>query len=138
MMRWPSLVRATALAVGAALLSGFAQVLVFPRFSWSWLAPLCLVPLLVSLREAPPRRRFLLGWLSGMVFWGGTCYWIYPVMRDYASIAAPVAALLFVGFFAVKALHSGAFALLAGPVLARGWAVPALAALWVAVEGSHQ
>lgn len=138
MMRGLSLDRVTALAVGAALLSGLAQVLVFPRFSWTWLAPLCLVPLLVSLREVPPKRRFLLGWLSGIVFWGGTCYWIYPVMRDYASIAPPVAALLFVGFFAVKALHSGVFALLAGPMLARGWAVPALAALWVAIEGSHQ
>ena len=138
MMPGLSLDRATAVAVGAALVSGLAQVLVFPRFSWSWLAPLCLVPLLVSLREAPARRRFLLGWLSGMVFWGGTCYWIYPVMRDYASIAAPVAALLFVGFFLVKALHAGVFALVAGPMLSRGWAVPALAALWVAIEGSHQ
>ena len=125
-------------AIGGALLSGLAQVLVYPRFSWCWLAPVCLVPLLVVLRRESPKRRFALGWLSGMLFWGGTCYWIYPVMRDYASIAPTVAALLFIGFFIIKALHSGVFALLAGPMLERWWAVPALAALWVGVEGSHQ
>ena len=125
-------------AIGGALLSGLAQVLVYPRFSWYWLAPICLVPLLVVLRDESPKRRFALGWLSGMVFWGGACYWIYPVMRDYASIAPIVAGLLFIGFFVIKALHSGVFALLAGPMLKRWWAVPALAALWVGVEGSHQ
>ncbi len=131
--------RATAAwAVSAAALSGLAQVLVFPRFSWDWLAPVCLVPLLLVVRGQPPSRRFALGWLSGAVFWGGACYWIYPVMRDYASIDPPVAALLFVAFFAVKAFHAGAFALVAGRVLLRRWAVPGLAVLWVAIEGSHQ
>ena len=124
--------------IGGALLSGVAQVLVYPRFSLYLLAPICLVPLLVVLRDESPKRRFTLGWLSGMVFWGGACYWIYPVIRDYASIAPPVAALLFIGFFVVKALHSGVFALLAGPLLKRWWGVPALAALWVGIEGSHQ
>ena len=125
-------------AIGGALLSGLAQVLVYPRFSWYWLAPVCLVPLLMVLRDESPKRRFALGWLSGMVFWGGACYWIYPVMRDYASIAPTVAGLLFIGFFVIKALHSGVFALLAGLLLSRWWALPALTALWVGIEGSHQ
>lgn len=126
------------LAVAGAAASGLAQVLVFPRFSWDWLAPVCLVPLLLVLRDAGPRRRFALGWLSGTVFWAGTCYWIYPVMRDYASITPVVAGALFVTFFSVKAVHAGAFAFVAGPLLAKRWAVPALAALWVGIEGSHQ
>ena len=130
--------RTAAVPVAAALLSGLLQVLVFPRFSWEWLAPVCLVPLLLVIGEQPARRRFLLGWLSGSVFWGGTCYWIFPVMRDYASIAPPLAGLLFAAFFAVKALHAGVFALAAGPLLRRAWAVPALAVLWVGIEGSHQ
>ncbi len=125
-------------AIAGALCSGLLQVLIFPRASWAWLAPVCLVPLLLGLVERRPRQSFGLGWLSGMVFWGGTCYWIYPVMRDYASIAPPVAALLFVVFFVVKGLHAGAFALLASRLLRRAWGVPALAVLWVAIEGSHQ
>lgn len=125
-------------AIAGALCSGLLQVLVFPRTSWDWLAPVCLVPLLLGLVGRSVRTSFGLGWLSGMVFWGGSCYWIYPVMRDYASIAPALAALLFVAFFVVKGLHAGAFALLAGRLLRRPWAVPALAVLWVGVEGSHQ
>lgn len=128
----------TACAVAAAVACGLAQVLIFPRFSWDWLAPVCLVPLLIVLRDRGPGQRFALGWLSGAVFWGGTCYWIYPVMRDYASITPVIAGALFVAFFTVKAFHAGAFALIAGPLLGRTWAVPGLAALWVGIEGSHQ
>lgn len=125
-------------ALAGVAASGLARVLLFPRFSWDWLAPICLVPLLLVLCDRSGWNRFLLGWFSGAIFWAGSCYWIYPVMRDYASISPPVAAILFVAFFSVKSVQTGAFALLAGPVLARKWAVPALAAMWVATEGTHQ
>ena len=127
-----------ALPAAGALLAGLLQVLVFPGAALSWLAPVCLVPLLAAVARARPRRRFLLGWLSGIVFWGGACYWVFPVMRDYAGIAAPAAAALYAAFAGVKGLHAAAFAALAGPLLARPWAVPAIAALWTALEGSHQ
>ncbi len=126
------------LPFAVAILAGVLRVLVFPQASLSWLAPVCLVPLLTTLESATARQRFLLGWASGVAFWAGACYWIYPVMRDYASIASPVAALLFIAFAIVKGLHAGVFAWLAGPLLKRPWAVPAVAALWVAIEGSHQ
>ena len=125
-------------AVMAALLSGLLLVLVFPRISWAWLAPAFLVPLLLVLPGRPLKHSFFLGWLSGAVFWGGACYWIYPVMRDYASIPPVVAGLLFVGFFSVKALYAGSFAMIAGRLLQRSWAVPAISVLWVAIEGCHQ
>ena len=82
-----------ALPFAGTLTAGLLQVLVFPQASLSWLAPVCLVPLLAAIIHARPRRRFLLGWLSGVIFWGGACYWVFPVMRDYAGIAAPAAAL---------------------------------------------
>ncbi len=124
--------------VGGALLSGVLQTLVFPRAGWAWLAPVCLVPLLLALQHQPGRRSFALGWLCGMAYWGGTCYWIYPVMRDYAGIAPAIAGSLFAAFFLVKGLHAGVFGLLASRLLPHAWAVPALAALWVGIEGSHQ
>lgn len=136
MNRGPALRRA--LPFAGALTAGLLQVLVFPRASLSWLAPVCLVPLLAAIIRARPRRRFLLGWLSGVVFWGGACYWVFPVMRDYAGIAAPAAAALYAAFAGVKGLHAAAFAAFAGPLLGRPWAVPAIAALWTALEGSHQ
>ncbi len=129
---------AAAMPIAAALLSGLLQVLVFPRFALSWLAPVCLVPLLLALPGQSRRRSFVLGWLAGMVFWGGTCRWIYPVLRDHASVTPVIAGLLFIGFFAVKAVHSGVFALGAEILMRRKWAVPAVAVLWVGIEGSHQ
>ena len=128
----------TVVAGAGAVLSGIAQILVFPRVSWEWLAPVCVVPLLLVLRDLDAKQRVAIGWVSGAVFWGGTCYWIYPVMRDYASITPFLAAVLFVLFFTIMAASPALFALLAGPLLRRRLAVPAVAALWVAVEGSYQ
>src|ERR1039457_4947136 len=44
---------------------------------------------------------------------------------------------MFVLFCVAKALHMGVFALLAGILMRRWWAVPAVAAWWVTVEVTH-
>ncbi|MCS7315166.1 MAG: apolipoprotein N-acyltransferase, partial [Bryobacteraceae bacterium] len=121
-----------------AAASGVLLVLCFPRFDVSWLAPLALAPLLVALdREARPRRRFLLGYLAGAIFWAGTCYWIHYPLAVYGRLPLP-AAWGAVGLFSgIKALHLGAFAWLAGAVLAGRWAVLAVPALWTAIERTH-
>ena len=122
-----------------ALASGALQVVIFPSFRYYILAPLALVPLLIALAaETDRRKQLLLGTLAGCVFWGGMCYWIYDVMHRYAFLPAPAAAAIFAGFFLTKGLHSGIFALLAAPLLRRSWAIPGVAAAWVAVEGTHQ
>ncbi len=131
------------LAVALAALSGVLQVLAFPRFSVALLAGFAVTPLLLAVARveqgpSPRKYRFLLGWLAGVIFWGGSCYWVYDVMADYSGVAAPAAVAIYVAFSVAKGLHLGVFALLAGPLLRRSWAAPALAALWVAVEGSHQ
>jgi apolipoprotein N-acyltransferase len=122
-----------------AAASGVLQVLIFPRFQISWLAAVAIAPLLVGLARQPRlKTQFLMGWLAGSIVWGGTCYWVYGVMHEYADLTAPAAAAIFAGFFLVKGLHLGVFSLLAAPLLRRSGAVPSVAALWVAVEGSHQ
>jgi apolipoprotein N-acyltransferase len=121
------------------VLSGTLQVLVFPRFHIPLLAAVAVTPLLFAVAREPRRsRQFLMGWLAGAIFWGGSCYWVYGVMHDYANLTAPAAAAIFTGFFLAKGLHLGFFALLAAPLLRGVWAIPAVAAAWVAVEGSHQ
>jgi len=122
-----------------AALSGLLQVLVFPSFSFGLLAPLAVTPLLVAVARAETwKRRFLLGWLSGSIFWGGACYWIFFVMRDYAYLPTPAAAAIYLAFLAAKGLHLAVFSVAAAPLLRRAYALPAVAALWVAVEGTHQ
>ena len=123
-----------ALAVASAIL----MVLVFPRVDASWLAGFAVAPLLVaSARETRPGRRFLLGWLAGVVYWFGVCYWIQFVLAYYGGVGDIAGWGLFLLFALAKGLHMGVFALLAGILMRRWWAVPAVAALWVGVEATH-
>jgi apolipoprotein N-acyltransferase len=121
-----------------ALASAALLVLTFPRFHIVWFAPVALTPLLIAVaREARPLRRFLLGWVAGVVYWFGVCYWIQFVLAFHGGVGDAVGWGLFLLFCAAKALHMGAFALLAGILLRRWWAAPAVAAAWVAVEATH-
>jgi apolipoprotein N-acyltransferase len=121
-----------------ALLTAILLILAFPRFNLTWCAPVALAPLLVAVaREPRPWRRFLLGHMAGVVYWFGVCYWIQAVLAFYGGLNAPLAWLAFLLFCLIKALHLGVFAMLAG-ILMRKWsAAPAVAALWVAIESTH-
>ena len=121
-----------------ALLTAVLLILVFPHFNLVWLSPVALTPLLVALaREPRPARRFLLGYIAGVVYWFGVCYWIEYVLAYYGGLGKVTAWLAFLLFCLAKALHMGVFAWLAGILIRRWWAVPAVAALWVAIEASH-
>jgi apolipoprotein N-acyltransferase len=121
-----------------ALLSAVLLIFVFPRFSVVWFAPIALTPLLVAAaRELRPWRRFLLGWIAGAVYWCGVCYWIQIVLAVHGDMGTGVAWAMFALFCVAKALHMGVFAMLAGVLMHRWWAVPAVAAWWVTVEATH-
>jgi apolipoprotein N-acyltransferase len=121
-----------------SLLSAGLLVLCFPRFQIVWLAPVALAPLLIALaREPRPLRRFLLGWTSGVVYWFGVCYWIQFVLAFHGGLGNVAGWAVFLLFCFAKALHMGVFAWLAGILIRRWWAVPAVAALWVAIEATH-
>lgn len=121
-----------------SLASAALLILCFPRFNLAWLAPFALTPMLIALaRERRPGRRFLLGWSAGVVFWFGVCYWIQFVLAFHGGMGDVEGWLVFLLFCAAKAIHMGVFALLAGILMRRWWAIPGVAALWVAVEVTH-
>jgi apolipoprotein N-acyltransferase len=121
-----------------ALLTAVLLILSFPRFNLVWLAPVALTPLLVALaREPRPARRFLLGYLAGVAYWFGVCYWIESVLAFYGGLNQFMAWLAFLLFCLAKAVHMGVFAWLAGILIRRWWAAPAVATLWVAIEATH-
>jgi apolipoprotein N-acyltransferase len=121
-----------------AVLTAALLVLAFPKFDYAWLATLAAAPLVFACaREPRARRRFLLGYAAGIIYWFGVCYWIQGVLETHGFIAAWVAWLLFGLFCLAKALHMGVFALLAGPLMRLSWAVVAVPALWVAIEITH-
>ena len=121
-----------------ALLSSVLLVVLFPRFSFVWVAPVALTPLLVACaREDRWLWRFALGYSAGFVYWFVVCTWIQATLAKYAGVSPAVAWFLFVLFCLAKAAQTGAFAALAGPLFRSSIAVPAIAALWVALEWTH-
>jgi apolipoprotein N-acyltransferase len=136
-------------------LSTLLQILIFPLpglyvLSWVAFAPL-IVALLrarpagalevkgaIKLQAATPGQAFLLGYASGILWFAGTCYWIYDTMHEHGGLSAPAAALALFLFCLYLGLYSGFFGLLvgfaAGPGRDNRRALIAVPFLWVAVE----
>lgn len=121
-----------------AAASGFLLVVLHPGFDFDFLAPFALVPLLFAVAKEPQWKvRLALGVLCGFIFWIGICHWIRPVLAAYGGLSAGLAWLTLILFALAKALHMAVFAAIAGLLIARPWAIPALAALWVGIERTH-
>jgi apolipoprotein N-acyltransferase len=130
--------------LGLSLASAVLLVLIFPRFNLTWLAPVALAPIVVACaRELSWKRRFLHGWAAGIVFWFSVCYWIQAVLESHGGLGGWLSWVTFVLFALLKGLHMALFAMLAGFLLRtgglvkRGWALPAIAALWTGIERTH-
>src|SRR6266705_2373495 len=69
----------SSLVAGSALLT----VLAFPDFKLWFLAWISLAPLLVVVaRTRSGSRAFVAGWLWGLIFFYGTCWWLtYPMIH---------------------------------------------------------
>ncbi len=96
----------------ASAISGGLQVLIFPRAALAALSWLALAPLLWALlaSDAAGRKRgFLLGYLSGIIWYAGSCYWIYHVMHLYGGLHPAVAAGILLLFCLYLALYHGLF-----------------------------
>jgi apolipoprotein N-acyltransferase len=121
-----------------ALASAGLLVLLFPPFNLYWLSPLALAPLLIACaRESSWRWRFAFGYAAGIVYWFGLCHWIQWTLAHHAAMGDGLAWLLLGLFCLAKALQLGVFASLSGLVIRKPYAVPAIAALWVAIEWTH-
>ena len=136
-------------------LSSLLQVLIFPLpelyvLSWVAFAPLVIALLRarpvgaleidgsVNLRAAKPGQAFLLAYVSGILWYAGTCYWIYNTMHEHGGLSAPVALLALFLFCLYLGLYHGLFGLLiglmAGPGRDNRRALAAAPFFWVAVE----
>jgi apolipoprotein N-acyltransferase len=137
------------------ILSSLLQVLIFPLaglyiLSWVAFAPL-IVALLrarpagvlemdgsVNLQAAKPGQAFLLAYVSGILWYAGTCYWIYNTMHEYGGLSTPLALLALFLFCLYLGLYHGLFGLLLSFLVGGGRdnrrALLAAPFLWVAVE----
>jgi len=122
-----------------SLASAVLLILIFPPLNWFWLAPAALAPLLVACaREASWKRRFVKGWAAGFVFWFGVCLWIQFVLEVHGGLGRWLAWVTFFLFAILKGLHMALFATLAGRLMPKPWAIPAVAALWTGIERTHE
>lgn len=121
-----------------AILTGLLLILLFPRWSWTLLAPVALAPLLISAaRESRPWLRFRNGWAAGAIFWFGVCTWIQQTLAIYGGLDGWLAWLTFLLFCAAKGLHLAVFTVLAGWLARSRFALLLIPALWVGIERTH-
>src|SRR6202789_2835108 len=73
----------------------------------------------MRLLPATPLQGFILGYLCGILWFAGTCYWIFDTMHRYGEMPLPAAALALLLFCMYVGLYHGLFglllALVAGP-----------------------
>ncbi len=136
-----------------ALASAALQVLIFPLPGLYWLSWVAVGPLLIAILRARPAgplqldagprlavanplQGFLLAYACGILWCGGTCYWVFDTMHRYGGLPIPAALLVLLLFCLYVGLYHGLFGLLLAAI-ARGSERRALVAapfLWVAVE----
>ena len=94
-----------------SIISGILLALSFPRYGHPLLAWVALAPLIVSLFDGHssspafrPLRAFLLGFVAGLGYFGGTVYWTGTVVSQFGGLSTPVGvvvAALLVAYLAV-------------------------------------
>ncbi len=122
-----------------ALSSSLLLILIAPRWSFGFLAPVALAPLLLAIREEISfRRRLLLGLAAGIPYWFFVCLWIEHVLSFHGGLDKWLAWVSFLLFCILKSLHLALFSGLAGTLpRSSRWFVPVTAALWVGIERTH-
>ncbi len=137
------------------MLSAVLQVVIFPLADLYWLSWIAVTPLVIALLRARPAgalqldapvklvpaspwQGFLLAYLCGVLWSGGTCYWVFDTMHRYGGLPVAAAAFVLLLFCLYIGLYHGLFGLLMALVAAPRAPLrrPLVAApfLWVAVE----
>ncbi len=133
-------------------------MLIFPKpalylLSWVALAPLIYAVLKcreqdvtmaladggLFLAPATAWQGFVLGYVSGVIWYLGSCYWVFYVMHVYGRIGVATSCMLLLMYALYLALYHGLFGLLLALVAARrnGFSLRALVFtpfIWVAIE----
>src|SRR5580704_11208993 len=124
-----------------AVLSAGLQIVIFPLPNLYWFSWIAVTPLIVAilrtrvpetlqlqldgrldparLLPASPWQGFLLGYACGILWFAGTCYWIFDTMHRYGGLPIPAAALALLLFCMYVGLYHGLFGMLLAFVAGR-------------------
>ncbi len=121
-----------------AAAGGVLLVLAFPDFELWYLAWIALIPLLgaVEREKGSSRRAFTAGWIFGLVFFFGTCWWLTFAPITYAGFPPLLAYFLLLIVCMIVGIFPGIFAAIMARLLRRFGSVAMLAApfVWVFTE----
>jgi apolipoprotein N-acyltransferase len=121
-----------------AVLAAVLLILAFPDFDLWFLAWLALVPLLLAVEREKDSlvRSFFCGWLFGVVFFFGTCWWLTYAPIHFAGFPPVLAYFLLLCVTAVAGVFPGFFALIVSTLIGRfgTWAMLAAPFVWVTTE----
>ncbi len=121
-----------------ALLSGALLALSFPKFGHPAVAWIALAPLLVAIahRSLPWRRAFVLGLITGAVYFAGTLYWLVETMTTFGGLSTPLATVAAALLIVYLSIFPAAFAAIQSQLtrrFGRRW-VLAAPAVWITSE----
>ena len=111
------------------LLSAGLQIVIFPLPNLYWFSWIAVAPLIVAilrarapetlqldgqarLLPATPWQGFVLGYVCGILWLAGTCYWIFDTMHRYGGLPVSAAVLALILFCMYVGLYHGMFGLL--------------------------
>ena len=134
-------------------MSAALQIVIFPLPGLYGLAWVAVAPLLVALLRtrapetlqldgpvrllpATPWQGFVLGYLCGILWFAGTCYWIFDTMHRYGGLPIPAAALALILFCMYVGLYHGMFGLLLAVVAGSSVAGPGVGAKSAGVKSA--
>ncbi len=123
------------------ILSAILMILAFPDFDFWFLAWFGLVPLFFAVEREKNSlpASFVLGWIFGVFFFFGTCWWLTHAPITYAGFPAPLAYFLLICAASIVALFPAVFCFLFSILLKRfgGYALFSAPFLWTAIEFSR-
>jgi apolipoprotein N-acyltransferase len=140
-MKMPARLRNSLLSPVNALLAAVSAILLifsFPDFELWPLAWVALVPLLAAVEREKDSavKGFLVGWVFGVVFFTGSCWWLTFAPITYAGIPAPITYFFLFCAASAVGIFPGIFGASLSFVLKKTGAAGILSApfLWTAAE----
>jgi apolipoprotein N-acyltransferase len=119
-----------------SILSGILLIAGFPPFDLYPFAWVALVPLLIALWEKEAKPSFVLGLVTGFVFFAGTIYWVYNSMYYYGGVPSVLSGVIVVALCVYLGAFVGLFSLIFNSLSNRS-IFPSLITvpvLWVTLE----
>jgi apolipoprotein N-acyltransferase len=120
-----------------AIFSGLLLIFAFPDWSlwslgWVGTAPL----IMAVVREQRFWRSLLLGYLTGTIFYVGSCHWVTHSFHNYGGIPMWLSYLFLTILASALGIFTGLFAAVFALAIKRfgGWAIIAAPVLWAASE----